>query len=403
PRSPREEILCGLFADVLGVERVGIDDGFFDLGGHSLLATRLVGRVRSVLGVELSIRQLFETPSVAGLSRVLDGAVVGRSGVVARVRPERLPLSFGQERLWFLHGLEGPSGTYNVPMAVRLGGAVDRVALRAAVGDVVSRHEVLRTVFAEDAEGAFQVVLDPGVEVPWQEEAVSEGELGQRLSEVAARPVDLGSELPLRVVLFELGSEDFVLSLVCHHIATDGWSLRPLVRDLTVAYEARLRGVVPVWVGLPVQYADYALWQREFLGSEADAGSVVSGQLAYWADRLAGAPVELELPWDRVRPAVASYRGARVDFEVPVELSVRLAGFARESRSSVFMVLQAALAVLLTRSGAGEDVPIGTPIAGRGDDAVDDLVGLFINTLVLRTDVSGDPTFRALVDRVRET
>ncbi|WP_075732005.1 amino acid adenylation domain-containing protein, partial [Streptomyces acidiscabies] len=402
PRSPREEILCGLFADVLGVGRVGIDDGFFDLGGHSLLATRLAGRVRSVLGVELSIRQLFETPTVAGLSRVLDGAVAGRPAVCAVERPGRVPLSFGQERLWFLHGLEGPSATYNVPMAVRLGGVLDRGALRAALNDVVERHESLRTVFAEDAEGAYQVVCS-GVEVPWREERVAEHDLAGRLSAEAAIAVDLSRELPLRAVLFEVSAEEHVLSLVCHHIATDGWSLRPLVRDLTAAYEARLRGEVPQWSALPVQYADYALWQHEYLGTERDAESVVSRQLGYWSERLAGVPVELALPVDRVRPVVASYRGARVDFEVPAGLSARLSGFARESRSSVFMVLQAALALLLSRSGAGDDVPIGTPVAGRGDDAVDDLVGLFINTLVLRTDVSGEPTFRELVDRVRET
>ncbi|MFE3907962.1 condensation domain-containing protein, partial [Streptomyces sp. NPDC059153] len=392
-----------MFADVLGVERVGIDDGFFDLGGHSLLATRLAGRVRAVLGVELSVRQLFEAPTVAGLSRVLDGAAVGRPAVRAVGRPERVPLSFGQERLWFLHGLEGPSATYNVPMAVRLGGVLDRGALRAALGDVVARHESLRTVYGQDGGGAYQVVLEAGVEVPWREEGVSVGDLAGRLSAEAATAVDLSCELPLRAVLFALSDEEHVLSVVCHHIATDGWSLRPLVRDLTAAYEARLRGGAPVWGALSVQYADYALWQRAYLGSEGDAGSVLSGQLGYWSERLAGVPVELALPFDRVRPVVASYRGARVDFEVPAELSGRLSGFARESRSSVFMVLQAALALLLARSGAGVDVPIGTPIAGRGDDAVDDLVGLFINTLVLRTDVSGEPSFRELVDRVRET
>ncbi|MCX4692919.1 non-ribosomal peptide synthase/polyketide synthase [Streptomyces sp. NBC_01408] len=403
PRSPREEILCGLFADVLGVERVGIDDGFFDLGGHSLLATRLVGRVRSVLGVELPIRQLFETPTVAGLGRVLEGAGAGRPAVVAGVRPERLPLSFGQQRLWFLHGLEGPSATYNVPMAVRLSGVLDREALRAALGDVVGRHESLRTVFAEDSAGAFQVVLGAGVEVPWDEESVTAAALVGRLVEVSGRAVDLARELPLRATLFELGEREHVLALVCHHIATDGWSLRPLVRDLTAAYEARVQGRVPQWAGLPVQYADYALWQRDFLGSETDSGSVISGQLGYWSEQLDGVPVELSLPVDRPRPLVASYRGARVDFVVPAEVSARLSGFARESRSSEFMVLQAVLALLLARSGAGEDIPIGTPIAGRGDDAVDDLVGMFINTLVLRTDVSGEPTFRELVDRVRET
>ncbi|MFF8646099.1 amino acid adenylation domain-containing protein, partial [Streptomyces sp. NPDC015345] len=404
PRSPREDILCGLFAEVLGVPAVGIDDDFFALGGHSLLATRLVGRVRAALGVELSVRQLFEAPTVAGLDGVLDGADRGRVPVVrAQVRPERLPLSFGQERLWFLHQLEGPGAAYNVPSAVRLGGELDREALRLALGDVVARHESLRTVFAEDARGAYQVVLDADVEVPWTVAQVTEGELPERLATAARHAFDLSTEIPVSAALFELGPEDHVLLLLVHHIATDGWSLRPLVRDLTSAYEARVAGREPRWPALPVQYADFAVWQRELLGSEDDPGSLVSAQIAYWRERLAGLPAEIELPVDRSRPAVASYRGGRVDFVLPVDVMERVAGFARESGASVFMVLQAALGVLLSRSGAGEDIPIGTPVAGRGDDAVDDLVGLFINNLVLRTDVSGDPTFRELLARVRET
>ncbi|MFH8565850.1 amino acid adenylation domain-containing protein, partial [Streptomyces sp. NPDC017988] len=404
PRSPREDILCGLFAEVLGVPAVGIDDDFFALGGHSLLATRLVGRVRAVLGVELSVRQLFEAPTVAGLDGVLDGADRGRVPVVrAQVRPERLPLSFGQERLWFLHQLEGPGAAYNVPSAVRLSGELDREALRLALGDVVARHESLRTVFAEDARGAYQVVLDAGVEVPWTVAQVTEGELPERLATAARHAFDLSTEIPVSAALFELGPRDHVLLLLVHHIATDGWSLRPLVRDLTSAYEARVARREPRWPALPVQYADFAVWQRELLGSEDDPGSLVSAQIAYWRERLADLPAEIELPVDRSRPAVASYRGGRVDFVVPVDVMERVAGFARESGASVFMVLQAALGVLLSRSGAGDDIPIGTPVAGRGDDAVDDLVGLFINSLVLRTDVSGDPTFRELVTRVRET
>ncbi|WP_146067095.1 non-ribosomal peptide synthetase, partial [Streptomyces sp. B188M101] len=395
PRSPREDILCGLFAEVLGVPAVGIDDDFFALGGHSLLATRLVGRVRAVLDAELSVRQLFEAPTVAGLDGVLDGADRGRAPAVrARVRPGRLPLSFGQERLWFLHQLEGPGAAYNVPSAVRLAGELDQEALRLALGDVVARHESLRTVFAEDAQGAYQVVLDAGVEVPWTVAQVTEGELPERLATAALHVFDLSAEIPVSAALFEIAPDDHVLLLLVHHIATDGWSLRPMVRDLTSAYEARVAGRGPQWPALPVQYADFAVWQRELLGSEDDPDSVVSAQVAYWRGRLAGLPAEIELPVDRSRPAVASYRGDRVDFVVSADVMQRVAGFARESGASVFMVLQAALGVLLSRSGAGEDIPIGTPVAGRGDDAVDDLVGLFINSLVLRTDVSGDPTFR---------
>ncbi|WP_347231897.1 condensation domain-containing protein, partial [Streptomyces malaysiensis] len=248
PRSPREEILCGLFAEVLGVPAVGIDDNFFALGGHSLLATRLVGRVRSVLDAELSVRRLFEAPTVAELDRVLDGA--GRSRVPAlRVgtRPERLPLSFGQQRLWFLHQLEGPSAAYNVPLAVRLSGELDREALRLALDDVVARHESLRTVFAEDAQGAYQVVLDEGVQVPWAVAQVPEEQLPKRLESAVQYAFDLSAEIPIRAALFELGLDEHALLLVVHHIATDGWSLRPLVRDLTAAYGARVNGTAPRW------------------------------------------------------------------------------------------------------------------------------------------------------------
>ncbi|WP_327341296.1 non-ribosomal peptide synthetase [Streptomyces europaeiscabiei] len=403
-RSPREEILCGLFAEVLGVPVVGIDDDFFALGGHSLLATRLVGRVRAVLDVELSVRQLFEAPTVAGLDGVLDGAGRGRVPVVrALVRPERLPLSFGQQRLWFLHQLEGAGAAYNVPLALRLNGVLDRDALRLALGDVVARHESLRTVFAEDAEGPYQRVLDAGVEVPWSVSSCAREELSERLEAAARYAFDLTVDVPARATLFELGPDEHALLLLVHHIATDAWSLRPFVNDLVAAYGARVAGGDPRWPVLPVQYADFAVWQRELLGSEDDPGSLVSGQVAYWRERLAGLPAEIGLPVDRPRPAVSSQCGGRVEFGVPAGVHAGVVRLARECGASVFMVLQAALGVLLSRSGAGDDVPIGTPVAGRGDDAVDDLVGLFINSLVLRTDVSGDPTFRELVARVRES
>ncbi|WP_258043345.1 condensation domain-containing protein, partial [Streptomyces sp. B226SN101] len=304
-------------------------------------------------------------------------------------------MSFGQQRLWFLHQLEGPGAAYNVPLALRLSGVLDREALRLALGDVVARHESLRTVFAEDTQGAYQVIrAEADCEPEFAVVRCSESELAAKLAAAARHAFDLERELPLRAVLFELGAEEHVLLVLVHHIASDGWSVRPLVRDLSAAYGARVNEVLPEWPTLPVQYADFAVWQQDLLGSEDDPDSVVSAQVAYWRGRLAGLPAEIELPVDRSRPAVASYRGDRVDFVVSADVMQRVAGFARESGASVFMVLQAALGVLLSRSGAGEDIPIGTPVAGRGDDAVDDLVGLFINSLVLRTDVSGDPTFR---------
>jgi hypothetical protein len=351
----------------------------------------------------LSVRGLFDAPTVAGIATALDQAVDGRPRVTPAVsRPEKLPLSYGQRRLWFLNRVEGAGAAYNLPFALRLSGELDVAALRAALTDVVGRHEALRTVFAEDEDGPFQVVRD-AVGVDLAVEAVSEEELAGRLESEARGGFDLSEQLPLRASLFRLGDRDHVLLLVMHHIAADGWSVPVLSRDLSGAYGARCEGGAPEWAPLPVQYADYTLWQREFLGSESDPESAVSRQLGYWKEQLRDLPEELELPADRPRPAVASYRGGTVEFTVPQETAQRLTAFARRHRVSTFMVLHAAVTALLSRLGAGTDIPVGTPIAGRTDDALDDLVGFFVNTLVLRTDLSGRPTFAELVERVRET
>ncbi|MEW2355929.1 amino acid adenylation domain-containing protein [Spirillospora sp. NPDC029432] len=405
PRSPQEEILCGLFAEVLGVSRVGVDDGFFDLGGDSLTATRLVGRIRSALGAELPVRALFEAPTPARLAERA-AAASGSARPALEARPDRpavVPLSYAQQRLWFLNRFEGRSATFNMPAALRLNGTLDHDALRAALADVAERHETLRTIFPDTSGTPRQLVLDTATARPaLTVTATDEARLPAALAAAAGHGFDLSIEPPLRAALFSLGPDSHVLLLVLHHIACDGWSMAPLARDVISAYAARASGCAPVWAGLPVQYADYTLWQEELFGSEDDAESLVSRQIAYWKDALAGLPEELALPADRPRPAEASYRGGTVSFELDAELHAGLLKLARESGASLFMVTQAAYAALLTRMGAGTDVPIGSPIAGRTDEALDDLVGMFVNMLVLRTDTSGDPSFRELVARVKE-
>ena len=403
-RDPREEILCGLFAEVLGLPEVGIDDGFFALGGHSLLATRLVSKIRTALGVELPIRALFEAPTVAGLAAKLDSAKAARAALVRYERPELVPASYGQRRLWFLNKLEGDASPYKIPIGLRLRGELNTEALRAALRDLLDRHEALRTIYPEVNGEPVQRVLDADLATPAiRQVRTGEDELREAVHAEVAAGFDLAVDPPVRATLFQLADREYLLLLVLHHIAADGWSMAPMARDFSQAYVARLCGEAPQWTELPVQYADYSLWQRDVLGSEDTENSPIAAQAEFWRRTLAELPEELDLPTDRPRPAQPTYDGGTLMFDLDPELHAALAALAKNNSASLFMVCQAALATLLTRVGAGTDIPVGSPIAGRTDDALDELVGFFVNTLVLRTDTSGDPTFVELLRRVRDT
>ncbi|MEU4342401.1 amino acid adenylation domain-containing protein [Nocardia sp. NPDC023852] len=413
PSTPAEKALVEIYSRILGTERIGIDDSFFDLGGHSLLAMRVIAAVKTELDAEIGIHTLFQKPTVSGLAAI----VAERAGHRIHTRRAALnrhsrnelgldviPLSFAQSRLWFVHRLEGPSATYNIPVAVRLRGRLDPPALGIALRDVVGRHESLRTTFAESDGTPGQVIIaaadaDLGWSVTdatdWPEHRVVEAIRAQ-----ARYEFDLSTQIPFQARLFAVSAEEHILAITMHHIAADGWSLRPLWRDLSTAYSARCRGLTPGWDELPVQYIDFAVWQRDYLGELSDSESTITEQLAYWEDILTGIPDRLELPTDRPYPPVADYRGDSVVVAWPAELHEEIDRVAKDANVTSFMLVQAALAVVLSKLSGSNDIAIGIPAAGRTDAALDDLIGFFVNTLVLRTDTSGNPTFRALLDQV---
>ncbi|MEU9198213.1 non-ribosomal peptide synthase/polyketide synthase [Streptomyces hundungensis] len=400
--NPAEELLAGVFADVLGVDRVGPDDSFFDLGGDSLLAMRLVARVSAVLGTELAVREVFETPTVRALARTAAGGPRATTVAPGELpRPERLPLSYAQQRQWFLDRFDGSNSAYHIPMALRLTGALDEAALTRALDALVNRHESLRTLIAEDEEGPYQRIVDT---MPrFERSPVTADALDEALREAVGRPFDLAAEVPIRVHLFAVGPDEHVLLVVIHHIAGDGASVPVLARDLVAAYRAHLEGATLEPAADAPQYADFALWQRAALGAEDAPDSVLGRQLTHWKSVLRSLPEELALPVDRPRPAAGPHRAGRHRLEIPAALHAELATVAQELKATPFMVVQAAVAALLSRLGAGTDIPLGSPIAGRTHETLTEVVGLFANTLVLRTDVAGDPTFAELVRRVRET
>ncbi|HYR09017.1 MAG TPA: condensation domain-containing protein, partial [Longimicrobium sp.] len=407
PRTPVEEVLAGIWAEMLRLQRVGVAESFFDLGGHSLLATRVVSRIREVFGVELPLRALFEGPTVAELAKAVEDERRRELPVLPPVVPAGrtgpLPLSFAQERLWFIDRLEPESTVYNVPVAWRLGGALDEAALERSLGEIVRRHEALRTVFAETDGSPVQVIAPfGGFALPVEDlsglgDADREAAVRRRAGEEARRAFDLAAGPLFRAALLRLGEEDHVLLLSMHHVVSDGWSMGVLFRELSALYTAYREGGESPLPELAVQYADYAVWQREQL-----EGEVLDRQLAYWRERLAGAPELLELPTDHPRPPVQTYQGATVPVELSIELLEGLQRLGRSEGATLYMVLLGAFQVLLGKYAGSEDVVVGSPIAGRTRKEVEELIGFFVNTLVLRTDLSGDPPFREVLRRVRE-
>jgi amino acid adenylation domain-containing protein len=408
PRTPAEEVVAGVWAEILGLERVGREDNFFDLGGHSLLATRVAARLRDLFSLDFPVAALFEAPTVAELARRI---AVGQAGGPARIaepiRPaaheERTDLSFAQQRLWFLDQWQPGGAVYNVPAALRLSGPLDAAALERSLQEIVRRHEVLRTTFPSAGGQPAQVVAEdlllrlPVIDLSELPQGERETEARRLAAEEARRPFDLSAGPLLRVCLLRLASDDHLFLIAMHHIVSDGWSVGVLNREVAALYGAYVAGGPSPLPALPVQYADYAAWQRRWLHAEA-----LEEQLDYWRDRLAGAPAALDLPTDRPRPALPDYRGATVRFELPGVLAQSARALARREGCTLYMVLLAAFQALLHRYSGQDDFCVGSPIAGRNRAEVEGLVGFFVNTLVLRADLSGDPSFAALLGRARE-
>ncbi len=407
PRTSAEELVAEIWAQVLGLERVGIYDDFFELGGHSLLATQAVSRIREAFAVEIPLRRLFEAPTVAGLAASIDAAHrAGRSLQAPPILPVPrngdLPLSFSQQRLWFIDQLEPGNSAYNFPAAIRLKGPLNLVALEQSINEIIKRHEALRTTFTTVDGRPAQVIAPtltvglPVVNLQELPESEREAEVGRLAIEEAQRPFNLARGPLLRVTLLRLGEEEHVGLLTMHHIVSDGWSTGILVREMAVLYEAFSGGRSSPLPELAIQYADFAYWQRQWL-----QGEVLETQLSYWKRQLLGAS-PLELPADHLRPAVQTFRGSLKSMLLPRNTGDGLKVLSREQGITLFMTLLAAFKILLHRYTDQNDIIVGTPIANRNRLEIEGLIGFFVNTLVMRTDLSGNPTFLELSRRVRE-
>ena len=407
--TPFEEVLAGIWSEVLRLERVGIHDNFFELGGHSLLATQVISRVREAFGVELPLHTLFEEPTLAGLAYSVETASRAEKGSLQALpitpisREGDLPLSFAQQRLWFLDLLMSGTPIYNLPNAIGLKGSLNVTALEQSLSEIVRRHEALRTTFSAVNGQPIQVIhpavtlLLPIVDLRELPETEREVEAQRLATEEAQRPFDLVNEQSFRTQLLHLGEEEYLLLLTMHHIVSDGWSLGVFMRELTALYEAFSTEKSSSLPELPIQYADFAAWQNEWL-----VGEVLEVQLNYWKRHLGGQVPVLDLPTDRPRPPVQTYRGARQSLELPKKSSDALKALSQQEGVTLFMTLLAVFQILLYRYTGQEDVIVGSPIANRNRVEVEGLIGFFVNTLVLRTELSGDPSFRELLGRVRE-
>jgi amino acid adenylation domain-containing protein len=406
--SPVEEVLAGICAEVLGLERVGVEENFFELGGHSLLATSVFSRLREAFRVDLPIKTLFESPTVAQLARNVEAAMRAGSGMedlplLPIARGAHLPLSFAQQRMWFLHHLDPADPLYNIPIALRLTGELDLDVLGRALDEIVRRHESLRTTF-EISDGVPAQVISRGerlnlaaLDLSALPENEREGETTRLASEEARRPFDLGRGPLMRVTLLRSGAEEHVLLFTMHHIISDGWSLGVLIREVAALYDAYLNGLPSPLAELPVQYADYAYWQREWLRGEA-----LENQLAYWRAQLEGAHTTLEIPSSRPRPAVRGHRGSFVHLQLAESLTTELRMLGRREGATLFMVLLAAFQTLLHRYTGQDKIVVGSPVANRNRREIEELIGCFLNVLALHTDMSGNPSFRDLLGRVRQ-
>ncbi|HKV35211.1 MAG TPA: amino acid adenylation domain-containing protein [Pyrinomonadaceae bacterium] len=408
PRTTIEEMLAMIWSELLGVDQIGIHHNFFDLGGHSLLGTQLISRVRKTFQIEIPLRTLFDSPTIASMAQTVevllrDEQLTQAPPLVPMPRDAQLPLSFAQQRLWFLDQLQPGNPFYNLYSAVRLQGELDVFALEQSFNEVVRRHEALRTVFPNVNGKPAQVIMPAAKlalhfkDLREQPETEREAEAMRLATEDVQRPFDLTRGPLLRLTLMQTGEQEHMLVLCIHHIVSDGWSSRVLIRELVLLYEDFSTGQRSHLAELPIQYADYARWQREWL-----QGGVLEAQLDYWRKQLSGAPAVLELPIAKARPAVQTFRGARVPHLLPREISAAIEELSRREGVTQFMILLAAFQVLLSRYSGQDDIVVGTPIAGRGRIETEDLIGFFVNTLVLRTDLAGNPSFQELLRRVRE-